>query len=209
MIKFDPKLIKEASKAKECLLNHGVIAFPTETVMGLGVLYNDKDAYDRLNVVKERPEDKPYTLMLWKIDDIDKYGVLNPRIKRIIDTFIPGPLTILVKVKENSVPGYVHHDTGIIGIRVPTNIEAQEVLMQINMPLLVPSANKSGGKPALTSNEVKEIFGDEIDFVVSGKAISHTPSTIVDLTEDAPKVVRVGQISEEDILKVWNETKEC
>ena len=207
MIKFDPKLIEEASKAKEALLNHGVIAFPTETVMGLGVLYNDKEAYDKLNKVKERPEDKPYTMMLHSAEEIYKYALVNGRIKNIIDAFMPGSLTILIKVKDEAVPSYVHHSTGVIGIRIPTNIEAQEVLIQTGVPLLVPSANKSGQKPALTSNEVKEIFGDEIDFVVSGQAISSVPSTIVDLTGETPKVVRVGQISEEEIMKVWNSTK--
>ena len=204
MVKFNPTLLKEADKAKEALDNHGVIAFPTETVMGLGVLYNDEEAYKKLNKVKERPEDKPYTMMLAEPIFIKEYAEVSERAQKVIDAFMPGSLTVLLKVKENAVPGYVHHNSGIIGIRVPTNIEANIVLIKAGAPLLVPSANKSGAKPALTSNEVKEIFGDEIDFIVSGKAISNTPSTIVDLIQDTPRVVRVGPISEEEILEVWN-----
>ncbi len=203
MIKFDPRINEEAALASEALRNGGVVAFPTETVMGLGVVYNNREAYDRLNKVKERPEDKPYTLMVSNIEEIEKYAVLDEATQRVINAFMPGSLTILVNVKKNSVPAYVTHNTNIIGIRIPTNIEARVLLDMVNIPLLVPSANKSGSKPALNSNEVKQIFGQELDFVMSGKAKGEVPSTIVDLTKETPKVVRAGPISEEDIVKIW------
>lgn len=204
MIKFDPRINSEAASASEALRKGGVVAFPTETVMGLGVVYNDRRAYDRLNKVKERPEDKPYTLMVKNVEEIAKYAVIDEATQRVIDSFMPGSLTILVKVKKNSVPSYVTHNTDIIGIRVPTNIEARILLDMVSIPLLVPSANKSGSKPALNSDEVKQIFGQELDFVMSGKAKGEVPSTIVDLTKESPKVVRPGPITEEDIVKVWN-----
>ncbi len=204
MIKFDPRINSEAASASEALRKGGVVAFPTETVMGLGVVYNDRRAYDRLNKVKERPEDKPYTLMVKNVEEIAKYAVIDEATQRVIDSFMPGSLTILVKVKKKSVPSYVTHNTDVIGIRVPTNIEARILLDMVSIPLLVPSANKSGSKPALNSDEVKQIFGQELDFVMSGKAKGEVPSTIVDLTKESPKVVRPGPISEEDIVKVWN-----
>ena len=204
MIKFDPRIIKEAASAKEALFNHGVIAFPTETVMGLAVLFNDPEAYKKLNEVKERPEDKPYTMMVKDIEQIEKYAEIDERTQRVIEKFMPGSLTILVRVREGSVPAYVTHNTNVIGMRIPSNIEARKLLEIVDLPLLVPSANKSGSAPALTSNEVNEIFGEEIDFVMSGKAQNGRPSTIVDLTKETPKVVRVGPISEEKIVEVWN-----
>ncbi len=204
MIKFDPRINSEAASASEALRKGGVVAFPTETVMGLGVVYNDRRAYNRLNKVKERPEDKPYTLMVKNVEEIAKYAVIDEATQRVIDSFMPGSLTILVKVKKKSVPSYVTHNTDVIGIRVPTNIEARILLDMVSIPLLVPSANKSGSKPALNSDEVKQIFGQELDFVMSGKAKGEVPSTIVDLTKESPKVVRPGPITEEDIVKVWN-----
>lgn len=209
MVKFNPQIFADAEKAKEALYHHGVIAFPTETVMGLGVLYNDYEAYQKLNSVKERPEDKPYTLMLNDPKDIKLYGVVNKATQRVIDAFMPGPLTILIKVRNNAVPKYVTHDTGVIGIRVPTNIEAECVLRIAEMPLLVPSANKSGEKPAMSSEEVIKIFGQEVDFVVHGKAKTGVPSTIVDLTGDKPKVVRKGKITQSQIDKVWKDNEKC
>ena len=203
MIKFPPRINEEAALASEALRKGGVVAFPTETVMGLGVVYNDRKAYDKLNKVKERPEDKPYTLMVKDVEEIAKYAEINEATQRVIDKFMPGSITILVNVKKNSVPSYVTHNTNVIGIRVPTNIEAHVLLNMVSIPLLVPSANKSGSKPALNSDEVKQIFRSELDFVMSGKAYGEVPSTIVDLTKETPKVVRPGPISEEEIIKAW------
>ena len=204
MIKFDPRINDEAALASKALKKGGVVAFPTETVMGLGVIYNNHKAYKKLNKVKERPEDKPYTLMVETIEEIEKYAIVNEQTRRVIETFMPGSLTILVNVKKGSVPAYVTHNTDVIGIRIPTNIEAQVLLCTVGEPLLVPSANKSGSKPSLNSKEVNEIFGSELDFVMSGKALGEVPSTIVDLTKETPKVVRPGPISEEEIIKAWN-----
>ena len=199
------KLAEEIRLAKEALSNHQVVAFPTETVMGLGVLFNDREAYDLLNRIKRRPEDKPYTMMIKDVSEIRKYAVISEVTRRVIDAFMPGSITILVPAKE-CVPSYVTHDTGVIGIRIPTNKEAIELLKAIDKPLLVPSANRSGEKPALNSDEVKAIFGSEIAQIVSGNALGEVPSTIVDLTKNEVKVVRPGPIKEEDILKV---VKEC
>lgn len=198
------KSLNEFQQAKEALYKHGVIAFPTETVMGLGVLYNDRIAYDKLNKIKRRPEDKPYTLMVKDVKDISEYALIDECTQRVIDAFMPGSITILVPVKGDAVPEYVTHGTGIIGIRVPENKEALEVLKEAKLPLLVPSANRSGEKPALSDKEVKGIFGDEVDYVVSGQAKLAKPSTIVSLVNGEVKVLREGPISEEKILKIYN-----
>ncbi len=196
-------LKEELQIAKKTLLNHGIVAFPTETVMGLGVLYNDFDAYSKLNLVKRRPEDKPYTLMVKCKEDLNKYGVINESTQRVVDAFMPGSITIIVPVRKEAVPGYVTHNTDIIGMRIPTNKEAVKLLKEIGFPLLVPSANRSGEKPANSSEEAKAIFGSEVEAYISGTAQKLEPSTIVDLTKDEPVVVRVGPIKPEEILKAW------
>ena len=117
---------------------------------------------------------------------------------------MPGSLTILVPTKD-SVPTYVTHSTPVVGLRVPTNIEALTLLKLLGKPVLAPSANKSGEKPALNSKEAYDIFHDELDAYISGSSKGERPSTIVNLCGDTPVVVRPGPISEEEILKVWNE----
>ena len=189
---------EELLKIKEVLLNGEVIAFPTETVMGLGVVYDNYQAYNRLNEIKRRPEDKPYTMMLSSIEEIEKYAYLSVRDKRIISRFMPGPLTVLLKAKK-VVPGYVTHNTGIIGIRVPDMKNMRDMIGFVEKPLLVPSANRSGNKPLTTYQEVMEEFGEELGYIVKEDSLKQSPSTIIDLTKEDVTVIREGKISLEEI----------
>ena len=187
-------------QAKDALNNHQVIAFPTETVFGLGVYYDDEDAYHLLNQIKRRKEDKPYTLMLSDIKDINKYAYIEDNVLKALSKFIPGPITLLLRCKDN-VPGYVTHNTGIIGVRVPENKEALDLLKYLEKPLLVPSANRTDQKPAMNDEEVKAIFNDEVKVIIPGKSVGGLPSTIIDLTGSEIKLIRQGPISLEDIKK--------
>ena len=180
-------------KIIEKLNNHGIVCFPTETVMGLGIIYDDYLAYQKLNIIKKRSEDKPYTMMLSSTSEIEKYAFVNKKIKRVIDRFMPGSITLLLPAKEN-VPEYVTHHSGVIGIRIPTNKEAIDLLTAINKPLLVPSANKAGETPALNISKAKAIFHDEVDVYIDGCSLGEKPSTIVDLTTNEAKLIRKGPI---------------
>ena len=186
--------------AKAALNDHQVIAFPTETVFGLGVYFDDKEAYELLNKIKRRKEDKPYTLMLHDVRQIKNYAYIKETQLKGLSKFMPGPLTILLKCQDN-VPSYVTHGTGIIGIRIPENKEALELLKYLDKPLLVPSANRADGKPAMNDEEVKKIFNDEIAVIIPGQAVGGLPSTIIDLTKEEITLIRQGPISLEEIKK--------
>ena len=189
------------NKALEALNNHQVIAFPTETVFGLGVFYDDEKAYNLLNQVKNRREDKPYTMMLSSVKEISNYAFIKDKYLPIINKYMPGSLTILVNAKS-CVPAYVTHNTGVIGIRIPSNKEALDLLNFVKKPLLVPSANKADQKPALSADEVKAIFNDEIAVIISGDLSSGEPSTIIDLTGDEIKLIRKGPIPLEELNRL-------
>ena len=188
----------------QALNNHQVIAFPTETVFGLGVFYDDQKAYELLNKIKNRREDKPYTMMLDNVNKINEYAFIKDKYLPIINKYMPGSLTILVRAKAN-VPTYVTHGTGIIGIRIPSNKEALELLRFVKKPLLVPSANKADQKPALSVKEVNDIFKNEIDVIVPGEISSGEPSTIIDLTGDEIKLIRKGPILLEELNQLINQ----
>ncbi|MBP5574346.1 MAG: threonylcarbamoyl-AMP synthase [Bacilli bacterium] len=194
---------KEFENALKALNNHQVIAFPTETVFGLGVFFDDEKAYQLLNEIKRRKEDKPYTMMLDATNKISDYAFLDEKYLPIINKYMPGSLTILLKSKSN-VPAYVTHNTGVIGIRIPSNKEALELLKYVKKPLLVPSANRCDEKPALNDEEVEAIFGDEVKAIIKGKAIGGLPSTIIDLTGEQIKIVREGPISIEELNSLIN-----
>lgn len=183
-----------------------IIAFPTETVYGLGVIFDDKKAFENLVKVKDRAADKPFTLMVGFVRDIDNYANVNERTKAIIEAFLPGELTIIVEAKEN-LPPHVTFGSKYIGIRVSADHNVANLINLIGKPLLVPSANKRNEKPALTSDEVYTTFNGEIAGILKGKTTSHIPSTIVKLN-DKIELVREGSIPFKDILKVWEETYE-
>ena len=192
------------NNALRALNNHKVIAFPTETVYGLGVFYDDKEGYELLNKVKNRREDKPYTMMLFDTKEISKYAFIGDKYLPIINKYMPGSLTILVSAK-GCIPAYVTHDTGVIGIRIPSNKEALDLLRFVKKPLLVPSANKADQKPALSEEEVKAIFGGEVAVIVPGKISSGEPSTIIDLTGEEIKLIRKGPIPFDELSQLVNQ----
>lgn len=190
-------------EAKRIIESNGVLAFPTETVFGLGARFDSLKAYEKLVKVKERPEEKPFTLMLGNVDLIGSYAYVNERQKRIISNFMPGEITVILKRKD-VIPNFVTHNGDTIGIRVPLFEKLQKMLIYINVPLLVPSCNKSGEKPCRNYKEVISIFNNEIEGVICEKAMNSLPSTVVDLTKEFPKVLRQGKIKEEEIIKIWN-----
>lgn len=194
---------KELNLASEILKSGGLIAFPTETVFGLGVIFNNKDSYDRLIKVKRRPPEKPFTLMLSNTKDIEKYAYINDKAKKLITKFMPGQFTIILKAKEN-LPSYVISKEGNVGIRISSMKLIQDLIDLVGSPLLVPSANKSG-EPTLTKYEdVKNIFNNEIDAIINGECESNTPSTIV-MVDDDVRIIRLGIIKEEGIKKALEE----
>ena len=195
--------VEIASKAAEILKKHGVIAFPTETVMGLGVAYDDEIAFEKLNKVKGRPENKPYSLMLGNKEDISKYAYISKEEQKVINAFLPGPLTILLKKKN--LPRWVTLDSEYVGIRVPNLPIINSVINTFGKPILAPSANRSGDKPALTSKEVENIFGNELDLIIPGDASNELASTIVKI-DNGVQIIRQGIITKEQIEEVLNKT---
>lgn len=192
--------IKDINKIASLLQSGQVVAFPTETVYGLGVIYDNEEAFRRLVDAKHRPADKPFTLMCASVEDIDKVAITDERIKNIVTKLMPGPLTIIVKVKSN-LPVWVSLHTGKVGLRVSELPFVRDMISKVGKPLLVPSANKSTEPPALSGEEAFKIFNGEISAVVYGPLTGQVPSTIVDIG-DTITLVRQGPISLEQILSV-------
>jgi len=196
----------QLDEAAELLKQGKVIAFPTETVYGLGVIFDDKEAYDRLVAVKRRPPEKPFTVMLADVKDIEKFAVLNPVSKALIKAFMPGQFT-MITTAQPGLPEWCVSKKGHIGIRIADFDLIRDLIRKTGKPLLVPSANKSGKEPCCTSKEVIEEFGDELEAVIEGNSISNVPSSIVLVGSDHSQVLREGTISLDEIKKVIAEAK--
>lgn len=190
----------EKELLKKVLDNDHVIAFPTETVFGLGANSCSEKAFDNLVKVKERHPDKPFTLMCYTIDQIKDIVVINEIAQKIIDKFMPGSITLLLKAKEN-IDYHLHLESKYIGVRIPENKELLEFLKYYGKPLLVPSANKADYAPATSIKEVFNYFNNEIEYCVAGICNTNLPSTIVRVDEDIT-IIREGPIKEEDIREV-------
>ena len=194
---------RQLSEAAEILSNGGLSAFPTETVFGFGVIFDNKESYSRLIQVKRRPPEKPFTLMLSSTDDIEKYAYIDERATKLIKKYMPGQFTIILKAKEN-LPSYCISKEGNVGIRISGDKMVRDLIAEVGKPLLVPSANKSGEPPLTKSDDVIKIFEKEIDAVIEGESISNIPSTIVLLNENV-NVIREGVITKEEIFKTLGE----
>lgn len=187
----------ELPVAASILQKGGLIAFPTETVFGLGVIYDNKYSYDRLVSVKRRPPEKPFTLMCSCASDIEKYAHVNAAARKLIEAFVPGQFTIILKAKDN-LPLWAKSSDGFVGIRVPDDKTIRDLIEQTGKPLLVPSANRSGETPSYCDEDVNKVFGDELDAIIKGESTSKVPSTIV-MVDDDVKIIRLGLISGKDI----------
>ncbi len=195
---------KDIMELPPLFLMGNVIALPTETVMGLGVIASSIDAYNKLIEVKNRPENKAFPLVVGSKSMMHSYGVINARQQKIVDAFMPGPLTIIVK-KQSNVLDYVTANSDKIAIRYPDDEFIKQVVETLNEPILLTSANLSGEPSLLNSDEVEKVFYGKIRAIVKGEATSKIASTIVDISGDKPILIRSGTISIEEINKVWEE----
>tara|TARA_B100000809_G_C14987156_1_gene476641 strand:+ start:291 stop:923 length:633 start_codon:yes stop_codon:yes gene_type:complete len=176
------------------LKNGGLIAFPTDTVYGVGALYTNISAVQRLYNVKSRAPTKAIPILIGKLSDIWSLSTdVTQSAKTLAEAFWPGPLSLVV-YKSTSVPTIVAPGS-TVALRSPNHSWLLELLNHVG-PLAVSSANKSGEPDATSYTEVQASLGNKLDLIVSGKTIRPSlPSTIVDCSVDPPKMIREGPIS--------------
>ena len=170
-----------------------VIAFPTDTVYGLGVIY-DEEALAALKYSNGRPENKPIPTMVGSLAQMEEIAVLNEEAKKLVAAFMPGAFTMILK-KKDSVADFVTNGMETIGIRMPQDDFVLELLRQVGSPMLVTSANLSGEATGLVDVQVLSQLDGRIDGIVLGEAGGKVASTIVDMTSGKLKILREGPIS--------------
>ncbi len=191
-------------KIEKILQEGGVGIIPTDTVYGFCVNALNKDAIKKIYKIKKRDLDKPLVLFVKNIDEIEKYGILNEKSKKIINKFIPGKITIVLKKREPSfLISLKKFET--IGIRIPNDDFVLNLLNSIKSPLATTSANISGKKTPKDFEGIKEIFSGVVDFIVDGGELGEIPSTVIEIVDDEIKILREGEIKKEDILKALKE----
>ena len=197
--KVDAALAK-IDEAAAILAGGGLVAFPTETVYGLGANALDPEAVAKIYEAKGRPSDNPLIVHIARASNIGELTpALTPKIIRLIDNFWPGPLTIVLP-KKSSIPDITTGGLDTVAIRIPDDPVALELIKKAGCPVAAPSANISG-RPSPTKGEhvVTDLDG-KIDAVLIGNDCRvGIESTVLDLTGDTPTILRPGIITAENI----------
>jgi L-threonylcarbamoyladenylate synthase len=191
-------------RAAEVLLQGGAVAFPTETVYGLGALATDAKAVARIYRIKGRPSRHPLIVHAVNIEEAFRWVVDVPTEARALARrFWPGPLTLVLR-KSPRIPDVTTGGLGSVGIRVPSHPVAQALLYQVGYPVAAPSANRFGKVSPTTAEHVRKDLGNTVDFVLDGGPCSvGVESTIVRFgPEGGAKVLRPGGIPLEDVEAV-------
>lgn len=189
--------LKEPAKI---IQNGGIVVFPTETVYGIGTNGLNKDAVKKLYEIKQRPFNKPISLLVNSIDMIEQIAKdITDLEYSLIKEFFPGPLTLILK-KKDIVTNIVTANSNTIGIRMPENKIALKLIEYAGIPIATPSANISGKPSGTVLNNIMKEFNEKVDyFIDGGPSKIGLASTIVQVVDNVPKILRRGSISEQQI----------
>ncbi len=192
-----------AALAAKIIRSGGLVALPTETVYGLGANGLDPEAVDQIFTVKGRPNDNPLILHIADASQIDTLCHHVPESAyRLAEKFWPGPLTIVLPAKS-CVPKRTTGGLDTVAVRCPDNAVTREVIRLAGVPIAAPSANISGKPSTTTAQHVLDDHDGKIPLIIDGGACRvGVESTIVDLTEDRPRLLRPGGITPEQLTEV-------
>jgi L-threonylcarbamoyladenylate synthase len=197
--------LREIRQAGLALKNGATVAFPTETVYGLGANALDNDAVARIFRAKNRPSDNPLICHIGRASDISELSNdIDPNIVKLMDNFWPGPLTIILNKNQN-IPNITTASLSTVAIRLPDNEIAIELIRAAGVPVAAPSANLSGSPSPTTFEHVLEDLDGRVDFIIRGdKSPVGIESTVLDMTCSTPKILRPGIITPEMVRAVLN-----
>ncbi len=194
---------EKIKKAAEIIKKGGLVAFPTETVYGLGADALNAKAVKRIFTVKGRPPDNPLIVHVSSIDDVYRIAKPNKIAKKLMEEFFPGPLTLVME-KRDIVPDVTTANLKTIAVRMPDHKVALKLIELSETPIAAPSANKSGKPSPTRAEHVIEDFKDEIECVIDGGEVNiGLESTVVDTTTYPIEILRPGAITREMLEELF------
>lgn len=187
-------------RAIEALRRGQIIVYPTDTVYGLGCRLDDERAVRRIFEIKRRPPTTPLPVLLADAPQLDEYARDVPAVaRRLISRFWPGALTLIVR-RSDRIPAIVAGGGDTVAVRVPGHPIPRALVRAVGVPIIGTSANSHGAPPTPTAQLAVYDLGDRVDLVLDGgRAPLARESTVVDVTGDAPVVVREGAIPTRDL----------
>lgn len=204
----DPGAVRAAAAALE---RGALVVFPTETVYGIGTRPDDRQATGRLFTAKRRPPGLSLPVLAPSAREALELGLPDERAEALARAFWPGPLTVVLRRSERSLPWYLGERGGTVGVRVPDHPVALAVLRAFG-PVATTSANLTGLPPLRTEEDLRATFGEtvEVYLVMAPSAMPphERPSTVVDLTGERPRLLRPGPVPAERIAQVLRQPVE-
>lgn len=178
----------------------GLVVFPTETVYGIGTNGLEEKAIKKLYEVKKRPLNKPISLLVSNIEMVKEIAKDITDVEyKIMETFFPGPLTIILK-KKKRIPNILTANSDTVGIRMPQGEIARKILEYANIPIATPSANISGKPSGTNIQSIIQDLGNQVDcYIDAGESQIGISSTIVQVVDGIPHILRQGSITKEQI----------
>lgn len=185
-----------------------VIVFPTETVYGIGANALDEEAVKKIFIAKGRPSDNPLIVHVANKEEIGKVGEIQDAVEqKLIDTFMPGPITIILK-KKKIVPGIVSANLETVGVRMPSNEIARKIIETCKVPIAAPSANISGKPSGTNINDIRDELESKVSVIIDGgESNIGLESTVIKVTNGVPIILRPGKITPEDVKEVIRKSK--
>ena len=198
------KIVTELNNdIKEEILKDNLIIFPTETVYGIGANALSEKAVNKIFEVKTRAKNNPLIVHLKDKSEIEKYAIISNQIEqKLIDAFMPGPFTIVLKKKE-IIPSCVTANMDSVGIRIPIHQMAHDFLELVNVPIAAPSANISSRPSGTKVADIKDEFDSLVPYIIdNGEATIGLESTVVKVIDNIPTILRPGFVTYEDIFSL-------
>lgn len=189
--------------AAEIIADGGLIAFRTDTFYGLGADPLNTGAVSRIKLAKGREEGKPILLLIASVAHIDPLIQSKPVLfEKVMKEFWPGPLTIVMPAAFN-LPAEITCNTGTVGLRLPDDEQARSLVQVCGGRLTATSANPSGREPATSADQVADYFPRGVDLIVDGGEVTVTkPSTVIDISQGVPSLIREGAVSMAELESV-------
>lgn len=176
----------------ETLRSDGVVAYPTDTIYGIGCDIFNRLGVQRITQLKQRDPKKPFAFICADLSDITRYAQVSNFAFRIMKQRLPGPYTFVLEATRQA-PASVTTRQRTVGVRIPDNAVALAIVQELQRPLVTTSVNLSGGNPLCDPLDIEQEFGRKLDLVVDGGILSGDPSTVISLVGDRIEVLRQGR----------------
>jgi tRNA threonylcarbamoyl adenosine modification protein (Sua5/YciO/YrdC/YwlC family) len=181
-------------QAVEILRADGVVIYPTDSSYAIGCLIGDKSAMDRIRQIRRLGEDHNFTLIGRSLSELSAYTKLDNQAHRLVRNLTPGPYTFILQATKQVPKRLMHPKRKTIGIRIPDNKVALALLEELNEPLLSSTLILPGEEmPMMDPYEMNQVLGHAVDLIIDGGYCGYEATSVIDLHEDTPSVLRKGK----------------